>query len=599
MELINQNELNKVVKLVGTNNISCLVSPTGSGKSSVVPVEFVKNNAIVYCVQPTKNSVLSLYHYVKNKYRSVKVGYILSDEKKNLNNDCKLVYCSPSYIKNFLIKNFNNKDINFNILMLDEIHIGKIEYDIIVSLWVSMCKRFEVPRLFLSSAIINLNYIPVDLTNKILEIKKKSTTQIFYHDKFFSIKEQNNLFKDLKYKILEFHSTHEIKDYSTWIVFLNGKFEVDKFIRYFGENKDINIVSNNKLEEKDYLIKGVRSIIVTTNVYESSSTLKYVDGIFDSMLEKISIISPTGNTKLLTKNISKSSAVQRAGRTGRDRKGFVYRMCTEDFYKTLSNFNISELNRTNLSILFLELFSRNINPIDLFSFRLDDERISQFISELENFNLIKDNKLISIETTNFIFKHREFGINQIMIMKEWVDKEFPLFPLIVLFSFISTNTYIFKNSNESLVDTYLNLWDKFAQEIKSINPSKHELSEWCYENNLNLNGFEQLLKKIKEIYENLREYYKIDIGRFDTKNFVSNIKDIISIQNTIIFNKLKDSNLYTNSYDELFSLQEKPKGFSAIKSKKHDKVAVFRTFSPIDAENRHTGKNYIKLYLPL
>ena len=81
-------------------------------------------------------------------------------------------------------------------------------------------------------------------------------------------------------------------------------------------------------------------------------------------------------------------------------------MCTEDFYKTLSNFNISELNRTNLSILFLELFSRNINPIDLFSFRLDDERISQFISELENFNLIKDNKLVSIETTNFIFKHR-------------------------------------------------------------------------------------------------------------------------------------------------------------------------------------------------
>ena len=37
--------------------------------------------------------------------------------------------------------------------MLDEIHIGKIEYDIIVSLWINMCKRFQVPRLVLSSAV--------------------------------------------------------------------------------------------------------------------------------------------------------------------------------------------------------------------------------------------------------------------------------------------------------------------------------------------------------------------------------------------------------------------------------------------------------------
>ena len=116
MELVNQKELDKLITLVGTNNISCLVSPTGSGKSTIVPVEFVKNNAIVYCVQPTRNSVCSLYYYVKQKYKNVKVGYILSDDNKSNHIDkCNLVYCSPSYMKNFLIKNFNNKDIKFNI----------------------------------------------------------------------------------------------------------------------------------------------------------------------------------------------------------------------------------------------------------------------------------------------------------------------------------------------------------------------------------------------------------------------------------------------------------------------------------------------------
>ena len=54
MELINQKELNKVVNLVGTNNVSCLVAPTGSGKSTLVPVEFVKTKQLFIVLNQQK-----------------------------------------------------------------------------------------------------------------------------------------------------------------------------------------------------------------------------------------------------------------------------------------------------------------------------------------------------------------------------------------------------------------------------------------------------------------------------------------------------------------------------------------------------------------
>ena len=79
------------------------------------------------------------------------------------------------------------------------------------------------------------------------------------------------------------------------------------------------------------LAPGVRKVIVSTNVAETSVTIPRVGYVVDCGMEKIRLFEPlSGLESLVVVPCSKSSAKQRAGRAGRERAGSVYRLYTED-----------------------------------------------------------------------------------------------------------------------------------------------------------------------------------------------------------------------------------------------------------------------------
>jgi ATP-dependent helicase HrpB len=104
-----------------------------------------------------------------------------------------------------------------------------------------------------------------------------------------------------------------------------------------------------------------RKIIFATNVAESSITVEGVTAVIDSGLARFAAYSPwNGLPTLHVGRVSKASAKQRAGRSGRTAPGRVLRLYTAEDYSRRPEQDPPEILRSDLSQLCLELRAMGI-----------------------------------------------------------------------------------------------------------------------------------------------------------------------------------------------------------------------------------------------
>lgn len=103
-------------------------------------------------------------------------------------------------------------------------------------------------------------------------------------------------------------------------------------------------------------LPGQVKVVVATNAAESSITISDCDNVIDLGLCKSMMYSDTQHREELVKLwISKASAEQRAGRTGRTRPGNVYRLYSQKTYKSMIPFEVGEIHRSSLDTVVLNL----------------------------------------------------------------------------------------------------------------------------------------------------------------------------------------------------------------------------------------------------
>lgn len=112
-----------------------------------------------------------------------------------------------------------------------------------------------------------------------------------------------------------------------------------------------------------------RKIILATNIAETSVTVSGVRFVVDGGKAKIKQFrSRLGLDSLLVKPISKSAAIQRKGRAGREAPGQCYRLYTEKDYLSLDEINTPEILRCDLSQALLNMKARGVDDIMNFPF---------------------------------------------------------------------------------------------------------------------------------------------------------------------------------------------------------------------------------------
>ncbi len=105
-------------------------------------------------------------------------------------------------------------------------------------------------------------------------------------------------------------------------------------------------------------VRGVRKVVLATNIAETSLTIAGVRVVVDSGLVRRACFDPvTGMSRLETQRISRASADQRQGRAGRLAAGVCYRAWSEGAQSTLAAFTAPEIADADLAPLALELAS--------------------------------------------------------------------------------------------------------------------------------------------------------------------------------------------------------------------------------------------------
>jgi ATP-dependent helicase HrpB len=108
-------------------------------------------------------------------------------------------------------------------------------------------------------------------------------------------------------------------------------------------------------------------VILATNVAETSITIPGVAAVIDSGLARVAGHSAwSGFPTLATARISKSSAIQRAGRAGRTQAGRAIRLYTRHDYESRPEFDIPELKRSDLAETTLMLHGAGIRNVRAF-----------------------------------------------------------------------------------------------------------------------------------------------------------------------------------------------------------------------------------------
>ena len=112
-----------------------------------------------------------------------------------------------------------------------------------------------------------------------------------------------------------------------------------------------------------------RKVILATNVAETSVTVSGVRFVVDCGKAKTKHFrTRIGLESLLVKPISKSAAIQRKGRAGREAPGQCYRLYTEDSYLSLQQSNTPEILRCDLSHAILTMKARGVDDVVGFPF---------------------------------------------------------------------------------------------------------------------------------------------------------------------------------------------------------------------------------------
>ncbi|RHN56732.1 putative RNA helicase [Medicago truncatula] len=376
------------LQAVHDHQVLVIVGETGSGKTTQIPqylheAGYTKDGRMIACTQPRRVAAMSVAARVSQEM-GVKlgheVGYSIRFE------DCTSEKTIVKYMTDgMLLREFLTQPEldSYSVVMVDEAHERTLSTDILFGLVKDVARARPDLKLLISSATLDAekfsNYFDLAPIFKIPG--RRYPVEIHYSKTAVS-----NYMDAAIVTTLQIHATQPPGDI---LVFLAGQEEIESVeenlkyqMRGLGTKLDELIIcpiyANLPTELQARIFeptpKGARKVVLATNIAETSLTIDGIKYVIDPGFFKMKCYNPrTGMESLLVTPISKASAMQRAGRSGRTGPGKCFRLYTAySFQNDLDDNTTPEIQRTNLANVVLTLNSLGIEYDKLLRFEFMD-----------------------------------------------------------------------------------------------------------------------------------------------------------------------------------------------------------------------------------
>lgn len=415
----------RILETLKTNQVIVVQSPTGSGKTTQIPVILHEAgysvDGIIAVTQPRRIAALSVSEFISKQldtsYPGL-VGYKMRfEDKTDLTTRIKIM-TDGILLQEMKLDPMMNK---YSVIMVDEAHERSLNIDFVLGLLKRVIKVRPDLKIIVSSATMNAekfsNYfdgcpiVTIDTVTYPVTViydpplLPASTSTATAEEALLS-KISNTIDR-----ILYNHTDGDI------LVFLPGEKAIkDCITKLYNTNFSrkiqlIPLYGRLPKEEQERVFDkaplGRKKVILSTNIAETSVTIDGITSVIDSGLAKLNFYSPrTFTSSLVETQISKASCNQRRGRAGRTQPGTCYRLYPIKDYDTRENYTTEEIFRTDLSEVVLRMAELGINDFESFDFISQPSR-EGIRAAVETLKMLKalndDNTLSSIGNLMVLF----------------------------------------------------------------------------------------------------------------------------------------------------------------------------------------------------
>ena len=415
----------RILDTLKTNQVIIVQSPTGSGKTTQIPVILheagYSDNGIIAVTQPRRIAALSVSEFISKQlgtsYPGL-VGYKMRfEDKTDLTTRIKIM-TDGILLQEMKLDPMMKK---YSVIMVDEAHERSLNIDFVLGLLKRILKIRPDLKIIVSSATMNAEkfstyfdgcpIVTIDtITYPVTVIYDPPTipasTNTLTAEEALLSKISNTIDR-----ILYNRTEGDI------LIFLPGekaiKDCINKLYRtpYSRKIQIIPLYGRLPKEEQEKVFDpapfGRKKVIISTNIAETSVTIDGITSVIDSGLAKLNFYSPrTYTSSLIETPVSKASCNQRRGRAGRTQPGTCYRLYPRKDYDTRESYTIEEIFRTDLSEVVLRMAELDITDFETFDFisQPPKEAIRGAVETLRMLKAINpDNTLSSIGNLMVLF----------------------------------------------------------------------------------------------------------------------------------------------------------------------------------------------------
>lgn len=362
--------LDDLKKQLTQNNIVILQAPPGAGKSTILPLQLLKEpwlkNQKIILLEPRRlaaRSVATRMATLLNEEPGNTIGFRIRFET-NICSNTKIEVITEGILTR-MIQTDNSLD-GIGLIIFDEFHERSLHADLALALCLQAQQLLRSDlRILIMSATLDIEKLSSILQAPVITSLGK---QFSVAHQYVAPDKDDRIAQSVA-KVIKKVINEQKGDV---LVFLPGAGEiryVQQLIEEYGDFTVMPLYGDLPFSQQQAAIlphpNGIRKIVLATSIAETSLTIQGITTVIDSGYARVPKFDPrSGLTKLETIRVTRDAADQRAGRAGRLGPGICYRLWAENTHQHLLPMRQPEILEADLASLILELANWGIQNIN-------------------------------------------------------------------------------------------------------------------------------------------------------------------------------------------------------------------------------------------
>ncbi|XP_014610634.1 PREDICTED: putative ATP-dependent RNA helicase DHX33 [Polistes canadensis] len=401
----------RLLEEIRKNSTLIIIGETGSGKTTQIPQLLLSSGIVglggrVGITQPRRVGAVSIARRVAQE-QGVEigklVGYCVRFEDVT-SSQTRIKYLTDG----MMVREAMTDEIlsDYSVVILDEAHERSVQTDVLLGVAkraqnLRKLKNLPPLKLLIMSATMDADKFVKYFHAPVLYLEGRQHPVKIYH----AVNSQEDYAFSSMVTAFQIH--RETPANEDILVFLTGQEEIETAVasaRQVAKQLDGKgypplkifplysaLPTHQQLEAFKAAPTGMRKLIFSTNVAETSVTIGGIRHVIDTGMVKARTHHPTtGLDVLKVEQISKAQAWQRTGRAAREASGKCYRTYTKDEFERMKEMPLPEIQRCSLAGVALQLLAIGVD-ITSFDFmdRPPKEAVDVAVTCLEKLAAVK------------------------------------------------------------------------------------------------------------------------------------------------------------------------------------------------------------------